>query len=376
MGGGVSKTTNLDDNKHLVVPATVEAKDKKLDLDKADDKVTNPVLDAADEKLCSKDSEESDDRILNQSQYDSDLLDRLDDDELDLLRYREALEREHRIRYNNNTYNEEGEYEYNNDDDDAQHRDEVDEDEDDVPDDATNASENRENWQMLTNSLEMDNEELLFNMMYFSESSAAGLGASIGSVIENAMNETVALHSENNTPYKLKPASIETLNELAPETLLSTEYEKLKKECGNENCTGDQTMTMIECSVCKEELELGETIVRLPVCKHSFHSECVLKWFKMQNWCPICRTPLSATNDDTKEKEIETSKDPIIINTNSGRKEEDSYKNNIISAGKGQQAIVSSNIDLPSKVSPRAVVSKDEVSRIVVPVHSYDERME
>jgi len=94
--------------------------------------------------------------------------------------------------------------------------DETDEDEDeDEANDARNA-ENRENWQMLTDSLEMDNEDLLFNMLYFAEQDNGGVGvgvgmSSMGRVISSAMSETVALHSDNNTPYKLKPASADDL---------------------------------------------------------------------------------------------------------------------------------------------------------------------
>ena len=93
--------------------------------------------------------------------------------------------------------------------------DETDEDEEDDANDARNA-ENRENWQMLTDSLEMDNEDLLFNMLYFAEQDNGGVGVGVGMscmgrVINNAMSEAVALHSDNNTPYKLKPASADDL---------------------------------------------------------------------------------------------------------------------------------------------------------------------
>jgi len=162
-------------------------------------------------------------------------------------------------------------------------------DEEEEEDYANNNQENRENWQMLTNSLEMDNEELLFNMLYFSEDAGVGVGvgagmSSIGSVINSALTEAVALHSENNTPYKLKPASLHDLQSLEPETLSSAESEKMRAH-------GDGGI--LECAVCMEELNLGVKILKLPACHHCFHAECLFSWFRHQNWCPTCRTPIN-----------------------------------------------------------------------------------
>lgn len=45
-----------------------------------------------------------------------------------------------------------------------------------------------------------------------------------------------------------------------------------------------------ECSVCLSMLEDGEMARTLPNCKHTFHAECIDKWFSSQSTCPICRT--------------------------------------------------------------------------------------
>ena len=83
------------------------------------------------------------------------------------------------------------------------------------------AAETAEMFAHTAMSLEMDDRDLLFNLMYFNE---GGLGAfagdggevrdgngppvpSFGSILNSVQQEAVALYSENNTPYKLKPAS-------------------------------------------------------------------------------------------------------------------------------------------------------------------------
>ncbi|KAM0954288.1 putative transcription factor C2H2 family [Dioscorea sansibarensis] len=46
-----------------------------------------------------------------------------------------------------------------------------------------------------------------------------------------------------------------------------------------------------ECVVCKEEMELGRDLCRLP-CDHVFHWMCILKWLRRRNTCPCCRMEL------------------------------------------------------------------------------------
>ena len=169
-------------------------------------------------------------------------------------------------------------------------------------DDIKRNNENCESWNMLTDSLEMDNEDLLFNMLYFSNDHDEDVmnELSIGSAINNAIHETEALHSESNTPYKLKPASDFDINALQPETLDYFSIDENKKANGDESIVVNKN-DELECAVCKEEFVKHVKVVILPLCNHTFHAECVLKWFTLQNWCPICRTQLSTSDSVTTE---------------------------------------------------------------------------
>ncbi|KAH8798336.1 hypothetical protein F5884DRAFT_864021 [Xylogone sp. PMI_703] len=45
-----------------------------------------------------------------------------------------------------------------------------------------------------------------------------------------------------------------------------------------------------ECSVCKDEVAVGDEVAVLPCNpKHWFHEPCVSTWLDQQNTCPICR---------------------------------------------------------------------------------------
>ena len=147
--------------------------------------------------------------------------------------------------------------------------------------------DNRESWAMVSASLGMDGDELLFNMLYFGDGNAP----SLGSAINSAMEETVALHSANNTPYKLRPAAAQDVEQLS-----QLEYDSALSPRAANN--------LRDCSVCKEDLEEGSIIIKLPRCAHVFHAECLQRWLLYQSWCPVCRTEVgsSATSGAAQEQ--------------------------------------------------------------------------
>lgn len=116
-------------------------------------------------------------------------------------------------------------------------------------------------------SLGMDNDDLLFNLMYFNSDD----NATFGTVMNSVQSETLALHSENNTPYKLKPASTSAISGLTRMNfgidIAVSEIERLGLEC--------------DCAVCKDEIEDSAPILQIPSCQHFFHEECLLRWINL-----------------------------------------------------------------------------------------------
>lgn len=128
-------------------------------------------------------------------------------------------------------------------------------------------------------SLGMDNEELLFNLMYFDE----GQNTSFNTVMNNVQEETLALHSENNTPYKLNPASALAISGLHKEVYMPSSHSlnnKLFKDCEQQQVQQHDN-DGCECSVCKDNIEFGSDILKIPSCQHYFHEECLLRWIRM-----------------------------------------------------------------------------------------------
>lgn len=45
----------------------------------------------------------------------------------------------------------------------------------------------------------------------------------------------------------------------------------------------------MECSICLEEFQRENDVYTIKTCGHSFHKNCIHKWFCNSNTCPYCR---------------------------------------------------------------------------------------
>jgi E3 ubiquitin-protein ligase RNF115/126 len=98
---------------------------------------------------------------------------------------------------------------------------------------------------------------------------------------QNILNQLFMQHQNQGPP----PASEDAVSKL-PRIKISSEQIDSK---------------MDPCSVCQCEFELDEEAVKLP-CDHTFHADCILPWFKMNNSCPVCRHELPTDNKEYESK--------------------------------------------------------------------------
>ncbi|KAH6961716.1 hypothetical protein BKA56DRAFT_532127 [Ilyonectria sp. MPI-CAGE-AT-0026] len=63
-----------------------------------------------------------------------------------------------------------------------------------------------------------------------------------------------------------------------------------------------------ECTICIDEMKVGETVIYLP-CNHWFHEDCVVLWLKEHNTCPVCRTPIEKNDGSNRNNSSNNNND-------------------------------------------------------------------
>lgn len=100
------------------------------------------------------------------------------------------------------------------------------------------------------------------------------------SVTETENTENTETENTENTEENISAATVITKNR---------KRNKKNKKGINFKLSDFSIITDIECSICLEPFELGEVVKNLK-CSHIYHVNCVEKWFKKNETCPLCRT--------------------------------------------------------------------------------------
>lgn len=70
----------------------------------------------------------------------------------------------------------------------------------------------------------------------------------------------------------------------------NSEYNTDKVDMNQTNFQSFEEMK--NCIICFEDVNEGETMTKIPDCKHEMHMDCLLEWTKIKNSCPICRSQI------------------------------------------------------------------------------------
>jgi hypothetical protein len=55
--------------------------------------------------------------------------------------------------------------------------------------------------------------------------------------------------------------------------------------------------SLMDCSICLEDISPGEVVKVLPGCFHMFHVRCIDPWLLQSAFCPYCRTEIQRIPD-------------------------------------------------------------------------------
>jgi len=79
--------------------------------------------------------------------------------------------------------------------------------------------------------------------------------------------------------------------------------EKVKFSVSTMNSLSNQTM----CSICLSEFEELEEIIKLPVCNHCFHNNCLKTWLETHYECPYCRSNIKTNLRSIRDQNLNSS---------------------------------------------------------------------
>jgi E3 ubiquitin-protein ligase RNF115/126 len=135
----------------------------------------------------------------------------------------------------------------------------------------------------------------LLNMIYMPR---PGRPRTTSSFLDMIINVLGGLNEENNMEniinyilandpnrYGNPPASKKSIDSLEKIIINDSNLKLLFNDCDN------------SCPVCKDCFEIDQKALTLP-CKHIFHDDCILPWFKERNSCPTCRYELATDDPD------------------------------------------------------------------------------
>ena len=109
----------------------------------------------------------------------------------------------------------------------------------------------------------------------------------------NPMTRIVFINNMQNQHQGNPPASQTAIDKC--------KHFKMEKKYCKKNDKEPNKLEYPECSICLMEINEGIDTILLP-CGHMFHDNCVTKWLKIHNTCPLCRFELP-TDDVEYERQ-------------------------------------------------------------------------
>ncbi|KQJ97655.1 NEP1-interacting protein-like 1 [Brachypodium distachyon] len=107
----------------------------------------------------------------------------------------------------------------------------------------------------------------------------------VGPAVQNAVQSQI---SAINAPFAEQSDLFET-GSGARGGLPASALRRLPEIRIDEDTAVDAGGEALCCSVCLQDLQVGEPARRLPVCRHVFHAPCIDRWLARHASCPLCR---------------------------------------------------------------------------------------
>ncbi|XP_010512329.1 PREDICTED: E3 ubiquitin-protein ligase ATL4-like [Camelina sativa] len=129
-------------------------------------------------------------------------------------------------------------------------------------------------------------------------------------------------------------------NRVAPETERSTVLDSLPIFKFSSVTRRSTSTNSGDCAVCLSKFEPEDQLRLLPLCCHAFHADCIDIWLVSNQTCPLCRSPLFASESDLMKSLVVS-----VGNNNNNTGGENSFRLEIGSISRRQTPIPESPDD-------------------------------
>nr|QOE77906.1 E3 ubiquitin-protein ligase [Coptis chinensis] len=128
---------------------------------------------------------------------------------------------------------------------------------------------------------------------------------------DNASNTTSMSEEEINAlpvhNYKVAgPQSDGASRQQVSSSSSIVEYKQKNQDITREDGNVKSSEDELTCSVCLEQVNVGELIRSLP-CLHQFHANCIDPWLRQQGTCPVCKFRVGSAWQENGESGMDAS---------------------------------------------------------------------
>ncbi|KAF1763997.1 hypothetical protein GCK72_003943 [Caenorhabditis remanei] len=109
---------------------------------------------------------------------------------------------------------------------------------------------------------------------------------------EELQKTILKLTAENETNERVIQKLLDRIRNLSTSNHKTTEINEKTIEESTASVTSKNAPLVIDCLICSSQIKAGQEVIRCPLCKRRFHSNCAFKWRKDHTQCPACNGDL------------------------------------------------------------------------------------
>ncbi|KAF1763996.1 hypothetical protein GCK72_003942 [Caenorhabditis remanei] len=111
---------------------------------------------------------------------------------------------------------------------------------------------------------------------------------------EELQKTILKLTAENEANERVIQKLLDRITDLSANNRKTSKIdeETIEESTPNASVISKNAPLIIDCLICSSQIKAGQEVIRCPLCKRRFHSNCAFKWRKDHTQCPACNGDL------------------------------------------------------------------------------------